>query len=74
VRARWLLLLMGRVGWRVVGRPFRGRWRCRGRRLWVARVVVGVVIATVVVVVIAARAAAVIARCLARAAVLEQTL
>lgn len=28
--------LLGRVVGRVVERPFRWRWRCRGRRLWVA--------------------------------------
>jgi hypothetical protein len=78
VRAQKRRLLLVKVGWRVVGRPFRGRWRCLVRRLWVARVVVVLVVATevesVVVVVIAAPTAAVIALGLARAAALEQTL
>jgi hypothetical protein len=79
VRAqRRRLLLLVKVGWRVVGRPFRGRWRCLVRRLWAARVVVVLVVATgigsVVVVVSAAPTEAVIALGLALAAALEQTL
>jgi hypothetical protein len=75
VRAQKRRLLLVKVGWRVVGRPFRGRWRCLVRRLWVARVVL--VVATEVgsvVVVIAAPTAAVIALGLARVAALEQSL
>jgi hypothetical protein len=79
VRARRLLHLGVKVGWRVVGRPFRGRWRCLVLRLWVARAVVGVVFVVAtevesVVVLIAAPTAAVIALGLARAAALEQAL
>jgi hypothetical protein len=74
VRARRLLLLLAKVEWRLVGRPFRGRWRCRGRRLWVVRAVVvfATEVESVIVVVIAAPTAAVIALGLVRAAVLEQ--
>jgi hypothetical protein len=79
VRARRLLLrYLVKVGWRVVGRPFRGRWKCLVLRLWVARAVVVLLVATevgfVVVVVIVAPTAAVIALGLALAAALEQTL
>jgi len=60
-----------RLAGRVVGRPFLGRWRYLGRRLWVARVVI-VVATGFESVVIAGLMAAVIAMLLALEAVLAR--
>ena len=66
-------LLVRPVG-RVVGRPFLGRLRCLGRRLWAARVVFVIVVATgSASVIVAGVVAAVIAVLLARKAVLALT-